>query len=137
MMNHRLFLAAAIAASALAVAGCKKDAGNTREIELPEGQIHLGAQWADGELWIETLDPKTATCTFSQYKDGKAVEATAITLKNCKAGMPMPMMRPTMPPGMQGGRPGMMQRPGMPPRNMPPHQEAPAVQGEAPAASQP
>lgn len=129
--KKRKILLVAVALGVLALAGCKKDAGNTREIELPEGQIHVGTQWVDGELWIETLDPKTATCTFSQYKDGVAVEATAITLKHCKTSMSMPMMRPSMQQGMQS-RPGLMQRPGMMSRGPAQHQEQPA---SAPAAS--
>lgn len=129
-MNHRLFLAAAVAASVLAVAGCKKDSSN-KEIQLPEGQIHVGAQWVGEELWIESLDPKTGTCTFSQYKDNKPVEASTITLKNCKvSAMGGPMMRPGMP-----GRPEMMGRPGMPPRPgmMPPEGKP----GAAPADARP
>lgn len=131
-MNHRLILATAVAVTALAVTGCKQDSSN-KEIELPEGQVHLGAQWADGELWVEAFDPKTATCTLSRYQDNKVVEASTITFKNCRVGGGGPMMRPMMPgrPGMMprpdGNRPGMMQ-PGKPP--VPP----PAAGTPAPAS---
>jgi hypothetical protein len=112
---------AAIAVGALVLVGCKKDAGS-KEIELPEGRIHVGAQWAGGSLWVESFDPKTTTCEFSEYKDGKVVEASTITFKNCRTGLGGPMVRPSMP-NMQGrpamNRPGMshpgMNRPGMPP----------------------
>ena len=134
-MKSRLLLPAAIAIGILAIAGCKKDTGN-KEIELPEGQIHLGAQWAGNELWVESFDPKTGTCTFSQYQAGKPVEASTITFKNCRAGVAGgPMMRPMMQ-GMPG-RPGMnrpgMNRPGM----APPEGQAgmmPAKPTAAPAA---
>lgn len=132
--NKRLFLAAAIAAGTLAIAGCKKDAG-AKEIELPEGQIHLGAQWAGNELWVESFDPKTATCTFSQYQNGKVVEASTITFKNCRAGAAGgPMMRPMMQ-GMPG-RPGM-NRPGMNRSGMAPPEGQPGMTPAKPATAPP
>lgn len=140
-MKHRLYLMAGLAAAALAVTGCKqekpvRDASN-KEVELPAGSLHLSAQWFDGELWIETLDPKSGTCTFSQYQNGKPVDATIITLKNCRAAIGGPMTRPMMPPrqGMMG-RPGPMGRDGMAPPERP-RREAEAPAAEAAPASPP
>ena len=145
-MTTRKYMFAAIAMSVLAVAGCKKDTGN-KEIELPEGQVHVGAQWAGGSLWVESFDPRTATCEFSEYKGGKIVEDSTITFKNCRTGLGGPMMRPMMPGAAQGqpgvrrpdmGRPGMnrpeMNRPGV---NQPNQPELPAAGQAAPVAPQP
>ena len=116
-LSTTLLLAAAVAV----LPGCKKAASGT-EITLPEGQVHLGAQWSGNQLWVESFDPRTATCTLSQYEGGKPVEGSTVTFKNCRAGMGGgPMARPMMPnrPGMQPNgqnRPGMMGRPGMPPK---------------------
>ena len=147
-MTTRKYMFAAIAMSVLAAAGCKKDAGN-KEIELPEGLIHVGAQWVGGSLWVESFDPKTAICEFSEYKGGKIVEGSAITFKNCRTGLGGPIMRPMMPGGVKGqpstrrpemnhpsmNRPGMnrpeMTRPGM---NQP---DTPTADQTAPVAPQP
>jgi hypothetical protein len=128
-------VAALLATTLLVLPGCKKDAGS-KEIELVAGHIHLSSQWAGSELWIESLDPKTSTCLFSQYQDGKVVEASTITLKNCRTGAGG-MMRPNMPsmmPQMQQNRPNMpmQNRPGMP---MPAKPGMPGQNTAAPAPS--
>lgn len=145
-MNHKKnsLLLAVVAASTLALVGCKKDAG-AKEIELPEGQTHLGAQWAGNQLWVESFDAKTSTCTFAQYQDGKVVEDSVITFKNCRAGGGSPMMRPMMPnmPNRQGmmqnGRPAMPGKSGMPMMPGKPGPQIPAQPGAdgAPATAVP
>ena len=156
MNNKRLYVIALVAVGLLAIAGCKKKDAVTKEIELPQGQIHLGAQWVDGALWVESFDPKSATCTFSEYYAGKIVEETTITFKNCRTGLGGPMVRPTLQGGMPGrpgvNRPVMNNRPeaGQPQAIQPqsintqsiqPQSTAPAVapagNSGKPAASQP
>ena len=135
-MTTRKYMFVAIAMGVLAVGGCKKDAA-PQEIELPEGQMHIGAQWVGGKLWVESFDPKAVTCEFSEYKDGKVVAASTITFKNCRTGLGGPMMRPSMQGGMPSrpamNRPGMshpgMNRPGMPPATGSDAPVAPAPQG--------
>jgi hypothetical protein len=146
MNNKRLYVIALVAVSLLAIAGCKKKDAVTKEIELPQGQIHLGAQWVDGALWVESFDPKSATCTFSEYYAGKIVEETTITFKNCRTGLGGPMVRPALQGGMPGrpgvNRPVMNNRPeGGQPQAIQPQSTAPAVapagNSGKPAASQP
>jgi hypothetical protein len=132
-LNTRMVFVAAVAVGTLALAGCKKDAGN-KEIELPEGRIHIGAQWEGRSLWVESFDPKTATCELSQYKDGKVVEESTITFKNCRTGLGGPIARASLPGGMPPrptmNRPGSFSRPGMPPN------AGSAVPSQPPASSQ-
>ncbi len=138
--NKRMYVVAALAAGTLVLAGCKKDAG-AKEIELPEGKVHIGAQWAGNDLWIESFDPKTGTCTFVQYQAGKPVDATAITLKNCKPGAAGGMMRPNLPnmmnrkgmPMTGGGKPGMPKPHGMAQPANPPANSGDAAPTEKPA----
>ena len=72
--------------------------------------MHLSTQWVHGQLWVESFDPKTRTCLFSEYKQGKPVAEGAVTFTNCRTGLGGPMMRPTMDRGMM--RPDMPPRPG-------------------------
>lgn len=120
----------------LAIAGCNKSS-QQQTIELPAGQLHVSTQWVDGQLWVESFDPKSHTCFFSEYKDGRAVESKTITLNNCRTGLGGPMIRPAMERRMmmeQGGmmRPNMPPRPGrvQPPRAM--QQPAPPAAGGQP-----
>lgn len=126
---------AVIVIGVLATMGCKKAAGN-KEIELPEGQIHVGAQWVGGALWVESFNPKTAICEFNEYKDGKVVEANTITFKNCRPSFAGSMIRPSMQGGMPGrpamNRPGMMGHPGMNRPSVPPAAGQPPAGSDAP-----
>ncbi|MEZ5538512.1 MAG: hypothetical protein R3E63_00850 [Pseudomonadales bacterium] len=127
-------MVASVLIGVLAVVGCNKS-NQQQTIELPAGQLHLGTQWVDGQLWVESFDPKTQTCLFSAYKNGKAVEGKTVTLNNCRTGLGGPMMRPSMERRMKmnpnaGGmmHPNMPQRPGrMHPHAMP---QAPATGGQ-------
>ena len=58
MNNKRLCVIALVAVSLLAIAGCKKKDAVTKEIELPQGQIHLGAQWETARYGSRALIPK-------------------------------------------------------------------------------
>ena len=115
-MKNKIILLSALLVGALAMAGCKKDGGQAQTIELPEGLLHVSAQWVDGQLWVESFDPKTRSCSFSEYRDGKPVESKTVTFTNCRTGLGGPMMRPAMERRMMPGREGMMMRPDMPPR---------------------
>lgn len=147
-MKNKIILLSALLVGALAIAGCKKGGEQAQTIELPEGQLHVSAQWVDGQLWVESFDPRTRTCSFSEYKDGKPVESKAVTFTNCHTSLGGSMMRPMMDRRMMPGREGMMMRPDMPPRPgrvrpnaaqppavpQPPQSEQPAPEPVAPPA---
>jgi hypothetical protein len=144
-MNKRILILSAVLMGSLAIAGCKKDGVQSQTIELPEGQLHVSAQWVDGQLWVESFEPHTRVCLFSQYRDGKPVESKTVTFTNCRTGLGGPMMRPAMERRMMPGREGMMMRPDMPPRpgrvhpsaTQPPVAQPPQSEQPAPAAVAP
>ena len=96
-MKSEYFVMSAVLAGVLAVAGCKKDVGQPQVIELPEGQLHMSMQWIDGELWVETLDIKSRTCLFTEYRGGKPVESKTVSMKKCRTGLGIPAPRPVVP----------------------------------------
>ena len=61
--------------------------GGVMRIQTPEGQQHIGSTWKDDNLWIETYDPKTNTCIFSEYSKGNMLEGKVI-IKNCNPLIP-------------------------------------------------
>ncbi len=65
-----------------------KHYGGVMTLQVPEGQYHIGATWKDDNLWIETFDPETNTCIFSEYSKGNLLQGK-VTIKNCK---PLPKM---------------------------------------------
>lgn len=71
--------------------GCKKEENNTATtdeiiINLQPGLIHIGAQWVDGVLWVESFDPITNSCLLRQYDEqGKvAAGSTKVRLRACR-----------------------------------------------------
>jgi len=65
--------------------------GGVMTIFIPEGQHHLGATWKDDNMWIENYDPKTNTCTFSEYSKGNLLQGKVI-IKNCNPLIPQSML---------------------------------------------
>lgn len=130
-MKNNVILLSTLLVGALAIAGCKKGSGQAQTIELPEGQLHVAAQWVDGQLWVESFDPATRVCSFSQYRDGKPVENKTVTFTNCRTGLGGPAMRPMMDRQMMERRmeQGGAMRPNMPPRpgRVRPNAEQPPV----------
>ena len=130
-MKQKAVIASALLVSLLAVAGCKKEGGQSQTIELPEGRLHLGSQWVDGQLWVESFDPQTRTCSFSEYRKGKPVESSTVTFTKCRTGLGGPAMRPMMDRQMMERRmeQGGAMRPNMPPRpgRVRPNAEQPPV----------
>jgi hypothetical protein len=95
MHNTPKYLALALALSATAlVCGCKKveqtPAPEERVIRLPPGLVHIGAQWVDGKVWVESFDPITNACLLRLYDaEGKVVEgSTKVRLKACRIQLP-------------------------------------------------
>lgn len=61
--------------------------GGVMSIQVPAGQVHLGATWKDDNLWIENYDPTTNTCIFSEYSKGNLLQGR-VTIKNCNPLLP-------------------------------------------------
>jgi len=61
--------------------------GGVMSISVPAGQHHLAATWKDDNLWIENYDPKTNTCTFSEYSKGNMLQGK-VTITNCNPLIP-------------------------------------------------
>ena len=61
--------------------------GGVMTIQVPEGQLHLGATWKDDNMWIENYNPKTNTCFFSEYSKGSLLQGK-VTIKNCNPLLP-------------------------------------------------
>jgi hypothetical protein len=56
--------------------------GGIMTIQVPEGQLHMGATWKDDNLWIENYEPATNTCHFSEYSKGNLLQGK-VTIKDC------------------------------------------------------
>jgi len=88
--THKFSALALIACMVIVTAGCKKPNQETPAdemvIKLPPGLIHIGAQWVDGKVWVESFDPITNACLLRQYDaEGKVVEGSAkVRLKACR-----------------------------------------------------
>jgi hypothetical protein len=61
--------------------------GGVMRIQAAAGHLHIGATWKDDNLWIETYDPETNTCIFSEYAKGNLLEGKVI-INNCNPLMP-------------------------------------------------
>lgn len=56
--------------------------GGVMTIHAQEGDIHLGSTWKDDNLWVESYDPQSKTCTFREYSKGNLLQGK-VTIKNC------------------------------------------------------
>lgn len=56
--------------------------GGEMSIRTPEGLQHLGITWKDDNIWVETYDPKTNTCIFTEYSKGNVLQGR-VYIKNC------------------------------------------------------
>jgi hypothetical protein len=56
--------------------------GGRMSITLPDHQLHLGATWKDDNLWIESYDPDTNTCIFTEHSKGQLLQGR-VTIENC------------------------------------------------------
>jgi hypothetical protein len=61
--------------------------GGEMTIKTPEGQYHLGVTWKEDNMWIETYDPKTNTCIFSEYSKGNLLQGR-VYIKDCNPLLP-------------------------------------------------
>lgn len=61
--------------------------GGEMTIKTPDGQYHLGVTWKEDNMWIETFDPQTNTCIFSEYSKGNLLQGR-VYIKDCN-----PLMR--------------------------------------------
>ncbi len=61
--------------------------GGVMSINVPSGQLHMGATWKDENLWIENFDPKTNTCIFTEYSKGNMLQGKVL-IKNCNPLLP-------------------------------------------------
>jgi len=97
MYIFRKSFVGALSLSVLAsISSCKKEdqkpGADELVIRLPPGLVHIGAQWVDGKVWVESYDPITNACLLRLYDaDGKAVEgSTKVRLKGCHIDMSTP-----------------------------------------------
>ncbi|MEH6344251.1 MAG: hypothetical protein V7785_04145 [Bermanella sp.] len=61
--------------------------GGVMTVNVPDGQLHMGATWKDDNLWIENYEPKTNICHFREYSKGAVLEGKVL-IKNCNPLMP-------------------------------------------------
>jgi hypothetical protein len=61
--------------------------GGVMAIQVPDGQVHLGATWKDDNLWIENYDPATNICYFTEYSKGNLLQGR-VTIKGCNPLLP-------------------------------------------------
>jgi hypothetical protein len=61
--------------------------GGQMTIATPRGQYHLGITWKDDNMWIETYDPGTNTCIFTEYSKGNVLQGV-VYIKNCNPLIP-------------------------------------------------
>ena len=61
--------------------------GGQMHIRTPEGQIHMGITWKEDNMWIETYDPSTNTCIFTEYSRGNVLQGR-VYIKNCNPMLP-------------------------------------------------
>lgn len=61
--------------------------GGEMSIRTPEGQIHMGITWKEDNMWIETYDPGTNTCIFTEYSRGNVLQGR-VFIKNCNPMLP-------------------------------------------------
>ena len=56
--------------------------GGVMTIEVAKGQHHVLSTWKDDNLWVESYDPETNTCVFTEYSKGNMLQGK-VTIKNC------------------------------------------------------
>lgn len=56
--------------------------GGSMQIQVPEGQYHIGVTWKDDNLWIQNYDPASNQCIFREYSRGSVLEGE-VRLRNC------------------------------------------------------
>ena len=61
--------------------------GGKMEIRTPEGHIHMGITWKEDNMWIETYDPATNTCVFTEYSKGNVLQGR-VFIRNCNPMLP-------------------------------------------------
>lgn len=61
--------------------------GGVMQISVPNGQKHIGCTWKGDHLWIESYDPKTNKCIFTEYSKGNVLQGKVI-IKDCNPLLP-------------------------------------------------
>lgn len=56
--------------------------GGSMNVQVPEGQYHIGVTWKDDNLWIQNYDPASNQCIFREYSRGSVLEGE-VRLRNC------------------------------------------------------
>lgn len=64
-----------------------KNYGGIMSIENPKGHIHLSATWKEDHLWVESYDPQTNKCHFSEYSKGHLLQGKVV-IENCNPALP-------------------------------------------------
>ena len=69
--------------------------GGVMTIDDSHGRLHLGSTWKDDHLWVESWDPQTNECHFSEYARSGLLEGSVV-IKNCNP-LPARVALPTVP----------------------------------------
>ena len=59
-----------------------KNYGGVMSYSIQDGRYHVGSTWKGDNLWVETYDPKTGVCHFSEKSRIGALEGE-VRIKNC------------------------------------------------------
>ena len=56
--------------------------GGVMTVSGTSGHLHLGSTWKDDNLWVESWDPETNKCYFSEYARSGMLEGSVV-IKDC------------------------------------------------------
>lgn len=56
--------------------------GGSMNVQVPEGQHHIGVTWKNDNLWIQNYDSASNECIFREYSRGSVLEGE-VRLRNC------------------------------------------------------
>lgn len=69
--------------------------GGVMSISAPENRVHLGSTWKEDHLWVESWDPQTNECYFTEYARSGLLEGSVV-IKDCNP-LPAHMAPATVP----------------------------------------
>ena len=70
--------------------------GGVMSISMPDGRLHMGMTWKDDNLWVESWDPQTNECIFTEYARSGLLQGSVV-IKDCNP-LPARIALPTVTP---------------------------------------